>query len=285
MLILAKKSVDPALNKRVSIVEKVEVPGGKERKQFMAKLPSLKDLMKAGVHFGHQKSKWHPKMKPFIFVEKNGIHIINLEETQKAIGNALEFLTETVSRGGTVLFVGTKRQSQELVKDAALACNMPYVTTRWLGGTLTNEVSVLGLVRKYRKLKEEKASGKLDKYTKKEQLSISREITRLEESVGGMERLERIPSAIFIADIRHDKTAVKEATIKKVPIIAICDTNTNPELVEYPIPGNDDATKSIKFMVGVISDAVKAAQVQPEEAKTEKKIEVKKEVKKTEDKK
>ena len=251
----------------------------------MAKLPSLQDLMKAGVHFGHQKSKWHPKMKPFIFVEKNGIHIINLEETQKAIGNALEFLTKTVSNGGTVLFVGTKKQSQDLVKDAALACNMPYVTTRWLGGTLTNEVSVLGLVRKYRKLKEEKASGKLDKYTKKEQLSISREITRLEESVGGMERLERIPNAIFIADIRHDKTAVKEATKRGVPIIAVCDTNTNPELVEYPIPGNDDATKSIKFMVGVISDAVKAAQVQPVEAKVEKKVEVKKEVKKIEDKK
>lgn len=248
----------------------------------MAKVPSLKDLMKAGVHFGHQKSKWHPKMKPFIFVEKNGIHIINLEETQKAIDNALKFLTDTVSKGGTVLFVGTKRQSQDIVKDAALACNMPYVTTRWLGGTLTNEISVLGLVRKYRKLKEEKASGKLDKYTKKEQLSISREITRLEESVGGMERLERMPNAIFIADIRHDKTAVQEATRKGVPIVAICDTNTNPELVEYPIPGNDDATKAIKFMLGVVSDAVKAASVKPVEEKTEKKVEAKKEVKKTE---
>ena len=248
----------------------------------MAKLPSLQDLMKAGVHFGHQKSKWHPKMKPFIFVEKNGIHIINLEETQKAISSALDFLTETVSRGGTVLFVGTKKQSQNIVKDAALACNMPYVTTRWLGGTLTNEISVLGLVRKYRKLKEEKASGKLDKYTKKEQLSITREITRLEESVGGMERLERMPNAVFVSDIRHDKTAVKEATRKGIPIVAICDTNTNPELVEYPIPGNDDATKAIKFMVGVISDAVKEAQVQPAEVKEVKKVEVKKEEKKTE---
>ena len=241
--------------------------------------------MKAGVHFGHQKSKWHPKMKPFIFVEKNGIHIINLEETQKSIKTALEFLAKTVSNGGTVLFVGTKKQSQGIVKDAALACKMPYVTTRWLGGTLTNEVSVLGLVKKYRKLKEDKASGKLDKFTKKEQLTVTREIARLEDIVGGMERLERIPNVIFISDIRHDKTAVKEATRKGVPIVAVCDTNTNPELVEYPIPGNDDATKSIKYLVGVVSDAIISAQDQPAEIKKVveapvKKVEAKKEDKK-----
>lgn len=230
--------------------------------------PSLQDLMKAGVHFGHQKSKWHPKMKPYIFVEKSGIHIINLEETQKALENALGFLEKTVSEGGTVLFLGTKRQAQNIVKDAALASNMPYVVTRWLGGTLTNASSVLGLVKKYRKLKEEKANGKLDeKYTKKEKLQVTREIERLEELIGGMEKLDKIPDAIFIVDIRHEKTAVQEAARKGVPIVAICDTNTNPELADYPIPGNDDATKSIQYLVGLAAEAIQNAQGKKTEEK------------------
>ncbi|KKR07518.1 MAG: 30S ribosomal protein S2 [Parcubacteria group bacterium GW2011_GWC2_39_14] len=223
----------------------------------MANVPSLQDLMKAGVHFGHQKSKWYPKMKPYIFIEKNGIHIINLEETQKALEKALNFITETVAGGGTVLFVGTKKQARDIVKDAALSCNMPYVTNRWLGGTLTNAPTVLGLVKKFRKLKEEKASGKLEKYTKKEQLEIAREIERLETIVGGIEKLERIPDILFMVDIKTDKTAVKEATRRHVPVVALCDTNSNPELVKYPIPSNDDAVKALQLMATLVAETIK----------------------------
>jgi len=223
----------------------------------MPSVPSLQDLMKAGVHFGHQKSKWYPKMAPYIFIEKNGVHIINLEETRKALEKALNFISETVAGGGTVLFLGTKKQARDIVKDAALSCNMPYVTNRWLGGTLTNAPTVLGLVKKFRKLKEEKASGKLLKYTKKEQLEMAREIERLENIVGGIEKLERIPDALFVVDIKTDKTAIKEATRKKVPVVALCDSNANPELVKYPIPSNDDAVKALQLMANLVAETIK----------------------------
>lgn len=222
-------------------------------------IPSLKDLMKAGVHFGHQKSKWHPKMKPFIFTEKNGVHVIDLEKTQKELETALKFVAETVSRGGTVLFLSTKKQAQSIIKEAALDCGMPYIVSRWLGGTLTNASSVLNLVKKYRKLKADQESGALVKYTKKEQLNISREIERLEEIVGGIATLDKVPDVLFIVDIKEEKTAVAEAIKRKVPIVAICDTNVNPEKVDYPIPGNDDATSSIKILVNSVAGAIKVA--------------------------
>jgi len=225
----------------------------------MVKMPTLEEMLKAGVHFGHQKSKWHPKMKPFIFTEKNGVHVINLEETQKQLELALQYVKETVSAGGTVLFVGTKKQAQQIVKDSAIACGSPFIVSRWLGGTLTNSSSVLGLAKKLRKFKEEVASGEVTKYTKKEQLNITREIVRLDEVVGGIEKLERIPDVIFIVDIKNEKTAVQEALRRGVPVIAICDTNVNPELVTLPIPANDDATNSIKLVVELMAAAVKDA--------------------------
>jgi small subunit ribosomal protein S2 len=215
--------------------------------------------MKAGVHFGHQKSKWHPKMKPFIFVEKNGVHIINLEETQKALEKALNFLTETVAAGGTVLFLGTKKQARDIVKDGALSCNMPYVTNRWLGGTLTNAPTVLGLVKNFRKMKEENATGKLGKYTKKEQLEIKRKIEKLEVLVGGIEKLEKVPDALFVVDIKIDKTAIKEAIRRKIPVVALCDSNTNPELITYPVPANDDAVKALQLMVTLVVETINEA--------------------------
>lgn len=228
----------------------------------MPTIPSLEDLMKAGVHFGHQRSKWHPKMEPFIFTEKNGIHVINLEQTQKQLVKALDFVKQTVTNGGTVLFLGTKKQAQEIVKEAALDCGMPYVIYRWLGGTLTNATSILALVKKYRKLKEDKASGALKKYTKKEQLDIDREIEDLQIVVGGIEKLDKIPTVLFIVDIKKEKTALKEAMRKKVPMVAICDTNVNPELVDYPIPANDDAMNSIRVIVNLVAAAVKEAQAE-----------------------
>jgi small subunit ribosomal protein S2 len=219
---------------------------------------TLQDLAKAGVHFGHRASKWHPKMKPFIFTEKNGVHVINLEKTLECLNGALEFIKKTVSEGGTVLFLGTKKQAQDIVKDAALSCAMPYVIFRWLGGTLTNASSVLGLAKKLRKLKEAKAAGELAaKYTKKEQLNISREIGRLEVLVGGIERLEKIPNVIFIVDVKKEKTAVREANRKGVPVVAICDTNVDPDLATYPIPANDDAVSSIRLLVDLMAEAVR----------------------------
>lgn len=225
----------------------------------MVKMPTLEEMLKAGVHFGHQSSKWHPKMKRFIFTEKNGIHVINLEETQKQLEKAVEFVKETVSAGGTVLFVGTKIQAKGIVKEAAIACGAPFIVSRWLGGTLTNSPSVLGLAKKLRKLKEETASGEISKYTKKEQLNISREIIRLDEVVGGIEKMEKIPDAIFIVDVKTEKTAVEEARRKGVSVIAMCDTNVNPELVTLPIPANDDAANSIKLIVELMAAAVREA--------------------------
>lgn len=225
----------------------------------MSKIPTLEEMLKAGVHFGHQKSKWHPKMKPYIFTEKNGVHIINLEETERLLEKALTFVNETISRGGTVLFLGTKKQARTIVKDAAISCGAPYIVSRWLGGTMTNSNSVLGLVRKYRKLKEENATGGLEKYTKKERLQIQREITKLDEVVGGIEKLDRIPDAIFVVDIKAEKTAVAEANRKGVPVIAFADTNVNPDRIDYPIPANDDATNSIRVIVNAVADAIKEA--------------------------
>jgi len=231
------------------------------RRNFMPKLPELSDLMKAGVHFGHQKSKWHPKMKTFIFTEKNGVHVINLEKTVEQLEKALKFVNETVSKGGTVLFLATKKQAKAIIKKAALDCNSPYIVSRWLGGTLTNANSVLNLVKKYRRLLEEKESGKIKRFTKKEQLSISREIDRLEEIVGGIAQLDKVPDAIFIVDIKQEKTALLEANKKNIPVIAMCDTNVNPDKVDYPIPANDDATSSIRLIVELIAQGVKEARL------------------------
>jgi len=223
-------------------------------------MPGLEDLMKAGVHFGHRRSKWHPKMEPFIFTEKNDIHIINLEKTQTQLEKALGFLTQTVAAGGTVLFLGTKKQAQDIVKEGAIACNMPYIVYRWLGGTMTNANSVLGLVKKYRKLKEDKASGALKKFTKKEQLNMDREIIRLDTIVGGLENMDKLPQVVVIVDIKTEKTALNEAIRKEIPVVAVCDTNVNPELVDYPVPANDDATSSIKMIVNLMVEAVKEGQ-------------------------
>ncbi len=224
------------------------------------KIPSLTDLMKSGVHFGHQKSKWYPKMAPFIYTEKNGIHIINLEQTQKQLEIALTYIKEVIMNGGNVLFLGTKKQAQNTVKESAIACNMPYVVNRWLGGTLTNWNSVFATIKRYRQLKEDRATGALEKYTKKERLMIAKEIEKLETNVGGLEKINKIPSVVFIVDLKTEKTALAEANRCNVPVVAICDTNVNPEVVEYPIPGNDDAINAIKLLVKTVSETIIEAQ-------------------------
>jgi len=223
----------------------------------MTKIPSLIELLKAGVHFGHQTSKWHPRMKKYLFGERQGVHIINLEETQKALETAMAFARGIASRGGTILFVGTKKQSAPIVEEAAKLCGMPYVSKRWLGGTLTNFASIAQQVRKYKDLKRQQEKGELAKYTKLEQLKMSEQLDILEEKVGGMLEMSRIPEAIFILDIRKDKTALKEAVRRGVKVIAICDSNVNPKEVDYPIPANDDAIKSIELLTKIMAEAIK----------------------------
>ena len=235
----------------------------------MSKIPDLLTMLKSGVHFGHQKGKRHPKMEPYIFTEKSGFHIINLEKTQEKLEEALEFTKKIVSNGGTILFLGTKKQAQPIVTKYAKEVGMPYIIERWLGGTFTNFAEVSRLVKKFTELKKKKSSGQLDKYTKKEQLEFDREIEKLDKMVGGVESLSRIPDAIFVIDVKKEKTAVSEAVKKNIPIIAMCDTNVNPQKIDYVIPANDDAVKSIELITGLIAEAVKeglSLKEQPKEA-------------------
>ena len=217
----------------------------------------LSELLKNGVHFGHQKSRWHPKMKPYIYTTRNGVHIINLDKTAEKLKKALDFLRETVASGGVVLFVSTKKQAKDIAEKYAKSVNMPYLIERWIGGTLTNFSVISKLINKFKKLKKEKESGELQKYTKKEQLKFDEEIERLNKLVGGIESLEKLPQALFIIDVKQEKTAVREAKRVGIPIVAVMDTNTNPTDIDYIIPANDDATKSIEYITRLITESIK----------------------------
>lgn len=222
----------------------------------MVKLPTLVDMLKAGMHFGHRCAKWHPKMKQFIFGQRNGVHIIDLQQTVQQLESILTEITDMVSKGGILLFVGTKQQAKGFIKEQAERCGMPYIQERWIGGLLTNFKVVSRLTRKLRDLKKQQVDGELDKYTKKEQLAFQKEIDRLQGLVGGIENMERIPQALFVADIKHEKTAMAEASKKGITTIAICDTNVNPDKVDYIIPANDDAVQSIEMIASLVADAV-----------------------------
>ena len=223
----------------------------------MPKVPSLVDMLQSGVHFGHQTSKWHPKMRQFIFGNRQGIHIINLEETQKALDTAMAYAKKLPARGGVVLFVGTKKQAATIVENAAQSCGMPYVNKRWLGGTLTNFSSIAQQIRKLKDMTRRKEKGELGKYTKLEQLKMNEEIETLNDKVGGIQELTRIPDAVFILDVKKDKTALQEAIKRGVKIIALCDSNVDPTDIDYPIPANDDAVKSIEMMAMIMAGAIK----------------------------
>lgn len=224
---------------------------------YMPQTPTLLEMLQAGVHFGHRESRWHPKMKEYIFGARNGIHIVDLEKTQVKLKEALDYVRETTARGSVILFLGTKRQARDIVKKYAEDCGAPYVAGRWLGGTLTNYGEVMNLVRHYNELRAEQAAGNLSKYTKKEQSNFAKEIADLEEKVGGIKNVVRPPDALFIIDVIKEKTAAAEARARKIPIIALVDTNVNPDLVAHPIPSNDDAVKTIELMTRLVSEAVK----------------------------
>lgn len=223
----------------------------------MSKLPDLVELLKTGAHFGHQVSKWHPKMKPFLFGSRNGIHIINLETTVAKMQAAFEAARDFVAKGNAIVFLGTKRQARDIVEKYAKEAQMPYITERWLGGTITNYAELGKLVRKLNDYRGKRDSGGFDKYTKKERVVLDREIEDMERKVGGIASLTRLPDALFVVDVKHEKTAITEARAKKIPVFAITDSNVNPEHVTYGIPANDDAVKSIELITRLFSEAVK----------------------------
>jgi small subunit ribosomal protein S2 len=220
--------------------------------------PELLDMLKAGVHFGHQSSRWHPKMREYIYGVRGGVHVIDLEKTQAQLEKALIYVENLVARGGSIVFVGTKRQAQDIVAKYALDCGMPYVNTRWLGGTFTNFPQIQRLIKTYLELKDKTLKGDLKKYTKLEQLQFSRKIEELEEKIGGISTMTRLPEAVFMLDARHDKTALREAVATKVKIVSIVDSNVNPTGISYVIPANDDAVGSLDMIAKLIAEAVKA---------------------------
>ena len=230
-------------------------------------VPNLLDMLKAGVHFGHLTSKWHPRMAPYIFTARSGIHIINLEVTRQQLEKALRFISDLVARGGIILFVGTKKQVQTMLKEKAQSVGMPYVHERWIGGLITNFTVIKKMLARHAELGRLIAEGGLEHLTKKERLERERELKRLSSVIGGIAKLEKIPDAIFLIDVKREHTAMREARKAKVPIVALCDTNANPELVTYPIVGNDDAIRSLDLMLALVVEAVKEGQTrQAEEA-------------------
>jgi len=217
---------------------------------------SMKALLESGVHFGHRTNKWDPRMKPYIFTERNGIHILDLQQTSKMLNQAYNIVRDAVSNGGTILFVGTKRQAQETIVDEATRCGMPYVTERWMGGTLTNWPTMHARIQEMVRLEKMRDNNELEHLTKKEGLLIGREIIRLQTRLEGMRTMKKVPNLIFIVDIGREDSAVKEANLLKVPIVALVDTNCNPQNIDYVIPSNDDAIRAIKLLVGKVADAV-----------------------------
>jgi small subunit ribosomal protein S2 len=238
---------------------------------------SMKALLESGVHFGHRTNKWDPRMKPYIFTERNGIHIIDLQQTVKLLNQGYNIVRDTVANGGNVLFVGTKRQAQETVAEEAARCGMPYVTERWMGGMLTNWDTMYKRIQELERLESVRDSEEINRLTKKEGLLIEREITRLMTRLSGARIMKRRPDLLFIIDVGREEAAVREANLLKIPIVALVDTNCNPQNVDYVIPSNDDAIRAIKLLVAKIADAVLEGKAmrkeenpeQPEDAKSD----------------
>ena len=216
---------------------------------------SMKQLLECGVHFGHQTRRWNPKMKPFIFTERNGIYIIDLQKTVKGLEKAYDFVREIAKKGGSVLFVGTKRQAQDPIRDEALKCGQFYINQRWLGGLLTNFATIRRRVTRMVELQQMEEDGSINKYPKKEVVKLRKERDKLEKYLSGIKEMKDAPDAIFVIDPRRETIAVLEARKLEIPVIAIVDTNCDPDLIDYPIPGNDDAIRAIELVVGLMANA------------------------------
>ncbi len=223
---------------------------------------AVKDLADAGVHFGHQTGRWNPKMRRYIFGAHNGIYIIDLEKTVAQLDLACQFLYETAQRQQQVLFVGTKKQAQETIREAAQRCRMPYVTERWVGGTLTNLTTIRRSVARWNELIQLETSGAINAMPKKEITQLRREALRLKRNLDGIQEMQKNPGALFVVDINREAIAIAEARRLRIPIVAITDTNTDPDLVDYPIPSNDDAIRAIKLITDIVASAVAQAQTE-----------------------
>jgi small subunit ribosomal protein S2 len=224
----------------------------------------IKELLDAGVHFGHQTKRWNPKMKPFIFDARNGIHIIDLSKTVQQLQTACDFLSATVSKGGRVLFVGTKKQAQLTVKETAKECGQFFVTERWLGGTLTNFQTIKRSIARLKQIEKMEADGSINNYVKQEQSVFRREAARLVKYFDGIRAMDKYPGAMFVVDIKREHNAIAEARRLKIPVVAIVDTNSDPDLVDYPIAGNDDAIRSVRVILATIGQTVTHAQAEYE---------------------
>ncbi|TAM39309.1 30S ribosomal protein S2 [bacterium] len=216
----------------------------------------MKQLLEAGVHFGHQTKRWNPKMKKFIFGSRSGIYIIDLEKTEECVNSARDFLMDITSKGEFVLFVGTKKQAQDVIKQEAIRCGMYYVTDRWPGGMLTNFATIKKSINRLKDIEKMRVDGTFEKLTKKEVARLEKELAKLNKNFAGIVAMEHMPKAVFIVDTKKEETAVAEARRMGIPVIGLIDTNSNPDLVDYPIPGNDDATKSIRTVAVIIADTI-----------------------------
>ena len=216
----------------------------------------IKELLEAGVHFGHQTRRWNPKMKRFIFEARNGIHVIDLSKTVVQMEEACKFLAATAAKGGNILFVGTKKQAQEAVKESAKACGQPFVTERWLGGTLTNLKTVKRSMKRMKEIERMETDGSINQYVKQEQSMIRREHQRLFKNLDGLRTIDAAPDVMFVIDLKREHNAVAEARRLRIPLVAIVDTNADPDVVDYPIPGNDDAIRSIKILLQTVTTAI-----------------------------
>ncbi|MCK4352825.1 30S ribosomal protein S2 [candidate division WOR-3 bacterium] len=235
----------------------------------MDKTISVKDLLEAGVHLGHKHEHWNPKMKPYIFAERKGIHIINPEKTMESLKLTCAKAREIAREGKSILFVGTKKQISDIVKEEALRCEVFYCTERWLGGTLTNFTTIRATVERMKLMEEKKEKGDFGELLKKEIWSFERELNKLKKNLEGIENLDKLPDLIYITDIKKEKIAVLEALKLKIPIIAIVDTNVDPEPICYPIPGNDDAIKSVRLITHAIANSILEGKEELEKEKSE----------------
>jgi len=240
-----------------------------KHKEFKMAIVSMKALLESGVHFGHRTHKWNPAMKPYIFTERNGIHIIDLQKTVKALEQGYNLVRDTVAEGGTVLFVGTKRQAQDTIRDEAERVDMPYVTTRWLGGMLTNWRTIRERVNELDRLERMRDGGEFTRITKKEALILQRKMDRLEYLLGGIRKMTGLPDMLFAVDVYREATAIHEANLLEIPVITMVDTNCNPNTIDYVIPSNDDAIRAIKLLVGKIADAVEEGKAMRKEEEIE----------------
>ena len=236
---------------------------------------SMKALLESGVHFGHRTNKWDPRMKPYIFTERNGIHIIDLQQTVKLLNQGYNTVRDAAANGGTVLFVGTKRQAQETVAEEAARCGMPFVTERWMGGMLTNWATMFKRIQELERLEKVRDTNEISRLTKKEGLLIERDILRLSTRLSGARIMKRRPDLLFIVDVGREEAAVREANLLKIPIVALVDTNCNPQNVDYVIPSNDDAIRAIKLLVAKMADAVLEGKAMRKEDEPEQPGEVK----------